>query len=171
MKSNTKTYNSNKDTLDILFEDFISDVLKQISALGSYQFFLIIVAIFYLLNKKEQSIILLLGFFIMNIIAIPIRLFLFKERPNPKPYRNIVEKVFASSNPSMHACRTTFITIFLITYFNNIQINIFLLFISFLIMYSRVYYKRHYLIDIVTGFTLGLITITLVEIIRVIIFF
>lgn len=156
-----------KENAQILIEDFIHDSFKQISALGSYQFYLIIIAIYFSLEKKLDTIILLLGFVIMNIIAIPIRLLLFKERPKPKPYRNLIEKIFASSNPSMHSARTTFLLIFFIMIFNNIGINIFLLFLGALIMYSRIYYKRHYLIDIVAGFTLGLITTILVEVILI----
>lgn len=154
-----------KDNMKFLIEDFIQDFFKQISIFGSYQFYLIITFLFFLLEKQNEVIILLLGFLIMNIIAIPIRLLFFKQRPKPKPYRNLIEKVFASSNPSMHSSRIIFLVIFLIRYFNKFGINIFLIFFSFLIMYSRIYNKRHYLIDVVAGFTLGLITIILVELI------
>lgn len=140
------------------------DFFQQMSALGSYPVYLIIVIIFFLINKKEEYLILISGFIALYIIAVPMRLAFFKERPEPKQYDNIFEKINASSIPSLHAARTSFLLIFFLEYFTNELTTAILLFIlSLLISYSRVYKKRHYPSDVIIGYLIGILIYNIIS--------
>lgn len=132
--------------------------LNEISYLGSYQFYIIIMVLFFATKKYNEFIFLILGFFIINVFLTPIRLMYYKERPKPKQYTNILEKIEASSFPSMHGARTVFLSLFLINYLKyNTIIAIFLVFIILLVSYSRVYRQSHYWIDVICGKIFGFI--------------
>ena len=139
------------------FKKILKDTLKQIGPIGSYQFFLLVIIYFFLLNQISVSLKLLIGLILLYIIAIPIRIIFFKERPKPIKYTNIVEKVIASSMPSLHSARSVFLALFFIDYFHyNYSSNIFFISILLIIFYSRIKNKRHYIIDIIVGAILGI---------------
>lgn len=134
----------------------LTDFYQQMSALGSTPIFIIIIFIFLLNKQFETAFFLSLGLIVLYAIAAPLRLMFFKERPIPKPYENIFEKIDASSVPSLHAARVGFLLLFLMDYFaTEIYTFIFLIVVSLLIVYSRIYRKRHYFADVVIGFILG----------------
>lgn len=99
----------------------------------------------------------------MYSIGILVRILYFKERPEKKQYNNILEKIDASSFPSMHASRATILLITLSTYFNfELKITTFLTLIWGTILYARIHKKRHDYKDIIGGTLLGIITFSLV---------
>jgi undecaprenyl-diphosphatase len=135
---------------------FFDDTFKQLSALGSYQFHAIVTAMFFLAEKYYEFIFLVIGYFIMKAFAIPIRLIFFESRPQAEEYKNIFEKISASSFPSLHASRIIFLLLFLINFFNNaFSVIFFLSGITILILYSRIYLKRHHPMDVVAGAVFG----------------
>lgn len=148
-----------------LTKDFTDDTFHEISPLGSYQIYLLIALIYFLFQKRFETIFLLIGFFIMNIIAIPIRYYLFKERPKPKKYTNKIEKIFASSFPSMHTTRIIFLSLFLLSTLQNTYIQPIILMLATIIIYSRIYNKRHHPSDILGGVILGILTFIFTNII------
>ncbi len=147
-----------RKTIDRFQKRFFDDTFKQIGTLGSYQFHAIILSMFFLTGLYSEFIFLLIGYFIMKAFAIPIRLILFENRPNPEKYTNIFEKISASSFPSLHASRALFLYLFLIQFFKfDIAITFFLSGILIVVLYSRIYLKRHFTMDVVFGATLGTI--------------
>lgn len=136
----------------------LDDTFKQLSALGSYQFTTIVLLVFLLNENYDYALFLAISYILMKVITIPIKLIFFKERPKPKTYNNIIEKVSASSFPSTHCARITFLFLFFINFFKyKIMLSFFLLIIHLLTCYSRIYTKRHYLIDVLAGILLGTI--------------
>ena len=67
-----------------------------------------------------------------------------------------MEKLDASSFPSIHAARATFLFIILSKFlFVGDIYGAFLGFMLFLVFYSRVYLKKHYWIDVIVGGVVG----------------
>jgi undecaprenyl-diphosphatase len=136
-----------------LIKEFIEDS----SAFGSLSFFLFLIFLFLILGEVKLGIWLILGFILSFAFVIIIRLFYFKERPQKKEYKNIIEKINASSFPSLHSWRIVMIFVFLSYYYNSIYLVIFLGIIAILVFFSRKYLKFHYWTDIIFGAIFGLI--------------
>jgi len=135
---------------------FLDDFLKQITTLGSYQIYIIISILLLILNLNKEFFELALGFIIMHLIGIPIRIIFFRDRPLKKKYSNILEKIAASSMPSFHATRIIFLMFFFNVFFNEkLYIELFLFLLTLIVLYARIYRKRHYPIDILVGIGLG----------------
>jgi len=102
------------------------------------------------------SIYLFVDLLLVVLITIFVRAIYFKPRPNKMAYNNFLEKLDASSFPSIHSARITSLFLSYILYFKaNLFLSVFLFLIAFLIFYSRVYLKKHDWIDVSAGFMLG----------------
>ena len=132
--------------------------MEEVTFLGGLLFYLIITFYFLFKNDYDSFKILIIGLFIIYIIAALIRMVYFKERPKKVSYENFLEKIDASSFPSIHAARISFLFIFMITRVLDSYYWVFLgLILTILMLSSRIYLKKHYFIDIIGGTFLGLI--------------
>jgi len=136
-----------------LIKDFIEDA----SAFGSLAFFLFLIFLFLILGQIKLAIWLAVGLILSFIIVMGIRLFYFKERPNKKDYNNFLEKLEASSFPSLHAFRIVLILILISYYYKSIYFVILLGIMTIIVFYSRKFLKKHYWTDIIFGAIFGLI--------------
>lgn len=151
---NTKSNLINmKQTLKEIFEE----ALENISKLGSNEISLIVLATIFILIGIKEGITITIGFFILTLVAIIIRLCFFKNRPNSKKFNNMIEKVKASSTPSMHSARISYFGFFVSNVFGNLMFSILIGVVIFLVAFSRYYEKKHYLIDIILGLLFGTI--------------
>ena len=74
-------------------------------------------------------------------------------------YRGFIEKIDASSFPSIHAARITLLFVFFVKFFFKDLILISLSFmILVMVLSSRIYLKKHYFSDLLGGIFLGLFT-------------
>jgi len=136
-----------------LIKEFIEDA----TAFGSLSFFLFLIFLFLILGEVKLSIWLIWGLILSFVFIVIIKLFYFKERPKKKDYKNIIEKLDASSFPSLHSWRITMIFVFLSYYYKSFYLVILLGIIAILVFFSRKYLKKHYWIDIIFGALFGLI--------------
>ncbi len=137
----------------------LKKIFEEITVLGGLMFFLLFSFWFLIQEKFTIFIVLILGQFIIYLIILIFRLFYFKHRPNRIKYRTLLEKLDANSFPSIHAARIVFLFIFLVAFVVKNIFFISLLFIlTLLVLYSRIYLKKHYLIDVIGGVILGIIT-------------
>ena len=132
-------------------------IFEELTFLGGILFYLIF-AIFFLFTKGYGVFFqILLSLFIIYFITFLIRLFYFKHRPKKTTYNSFVGKVDASSFPSIHAARITFLTIFIIILYTPSTLYlIFILLLYLLVLYSRIYLLKHDLIDVFGGILLGI---------------
>ena len=95
------------------------DLIRDISALGSMIFCIIILLIF--LATKNYYLLRqwIAGLAVVYIIVILIRTFYFKHRPVQLPHTSYIERLDASSFPSLHAARSTLLCSILIGYFGS----------------------------------------------------
>ena len=100
---------------------------------------------------------LVIGIILIYLIVIFVKLIYFKNRPEKIPYSSMIERLDASSFPSLHAARTGFLGIIFIKFFNNMIISVILAVLTVLICYSRVYLKKHDAKDVIAGIVLGIL--------------
>ena len=137
-------------------ENIIRMFFNQITELGSLTIIAILIVILYFF-EKELSIKLFVGVIIITLIAMIIKSLFFKARPKKQKTKTLIERIDASSFPSIHSARITFLTFWITAYSKNIILKIFLVAIGIIVAYSRIYLKKHYLSDVIAGIILGLI--------------
>ena len=98
---------------------------------------------------------LLLVLLANEIIGSLIKIFFHKSRPDGQAYKGILEKIDAGSFPSLHASRITIVYLTLFSHVTDIYIKVAILLMMLAVMISRVLLKRHFIIDIVGGFVIG----------------
>jgi len=127
-----------------------------ITQLGSPLFLIIITILAYLYIDKKAAANLFFAYAIALVVIVGIRSLYFKERPNKKKYHNIFQKLTYSSFPSAHAAKSVIMAYFFSITFPNIYIILLVWALAFLVSYSRIYLKYHFVIDVVVGALLGL---------------
>ncbi len=131
------------------------EVIKAVSAFGTLPFYLFLSIFVLLLGETKLFIWLFVGLIFSYIIMVPIRLLYYKERPRKESYKNILEKIDASSFPSSHSLKITLIFCLASFYYASIYVAGLFFLLYFFVLFSRYYLKKHYLIDIAIGSLIG----------------
>jgi undecaprenyl-diphosphatase len=135
----------------------IKEFIEECSAFGSLPFFLFLIFLFFILGEIQLSTWLVLGLILSFALVILIKLFYFKQRPQKKDYHNIIEKLDASTFPSLHSMRIVLILVFLSYYYKSVYLVFLLGIIACIVFYSRKYLKKHYWMDILFGALFGFV--------------
>lgn len=144
----------------------LKKIFEEITFFGGIAFYLMFSLIFLIFGKVDYFSILIVILTIIYLISLIIRLVYFKQRPKKVGYKNFLGKIDASSFPSIHSARAVFIFLFLAVYvLHNNLLKIFLFVITLLVLYSRIYLKKHDIIDILGGTLLGIFLFIIVLII------
>ena len=125
---------------------------------GGIAFYLSVTILLLIFQKYTFALRLFLGLVIIYFITFVIRLFYFKERPQKMRYINLLEKIDASSFPSIHAARITYLFLFVLFFlssFLNPILDILMGVVSLLVIYSRIYLFKHDIVDVIAGIILG----------------
>ena len=151
-----KIFEKNKFILDI--------IIKDLSSLGSLVFYVFWMLFFLLIAEFILFSKLFLGLILSFLIIIIIRFFYYRSRPEKIEYDNFFQKIYSSSFPSFHAFRSFLLYGFLILYFKEIFLSIFLTLIYIGILFSRWYLKKHFISDLFFGFVFGIITFIFIQV-------
>lgn len=134
---------------------YLDTAMRDITALGTVPYHAIFLVFLLLFSRYELFYTVLLGEILIYVISVFLKLAFFKNRPQKMGHGNVLEKIEASSFPSVHTARIFFVSILLMLRINNLMIAAFLLLLSLLVAYSRIYLKKHYFIDVLVGAVLG----------------
>ena len=138
----------------------ISDVaFRDITTFGGAIFYTILVVSLFLFHQQKLAFILLAGFIITLFITVIIRLLYFRPRPVKQEFHNIIERIDASSFPSLHTSRAIFLAGIGISYSPSFLFSLFCMLSAALIIYSRIHLKKHDGIDVLGGIVVGLGTL------------
>jgi membrane-associated phospholipid phosphatase len=139
--------------------------IHEITVLGSLVFYGILLLFFLAVQDILMFKVLLTGCIITFTITILIRTFYFKDRPAKQEYKNWVERMDASSFPSLHSARIIFLMLVFMFKFQHLYTSLLFILLALVVMISRVYLKKHDWIDISSGAFLGLFTYWIITLI------
>lgn len=132
-------------------------IFWHLSVFGT-ELFMVVLAIFaFLLNQYRLSLQLAAGFVLVFAVGIPLKLIFYKERPEKRTHRTMVQKIDAASFPSLHSNRASMLVIILSAFFRNNYVGLFLFAISLIVAYSRIFLQRHYWSDVIFGYIFGIV--------------
>lgn len=137
-----------------IFQKQLHEFFRDITAMGGFAASLLIILLFI---SSPLLIPLLVGSALTAGIIVLIRIFYFKPRPKKEDYANLLEKIDASSFPSLHAARIVFLTILFSVHFANQYLTILCTIVAILVAYSRIYLQKHDWIDVIGGIVVGVV--------------
>jgi len=140
-----------------MLKHIIVDLVGEVSALGSVITYGIIALMFFALGFNAVFTQLIIALIFGYTLTSLLRSVFFKQRPNKKKYTNFIEKIDASSFPSLHAMRSAFLGVILISFFQNFLATALIVLCIAAVGTSRVMEKRHYAADVIAGVILGII--------------
>jgi len=139
-------------------ERYLPHFWRDFTALGGALFYLLIMLLALVLRSMDLFWTLLFGFVFTTIIVCLVRTFYYRDRPVKVPYRNFMERIDASSFPSLHTGRGVFLMLVLASFFHSLWGAVFLMVLAGFIAYSRLYLQKHDLVDVFFGIVLGALT-------------
>lgn len=145
-------------------EKHLNDFFRDITSFGGAGVYALILFITLFLNTS-LFIRLLIGFLVTLTAVFLTRILYFKNRPKKESHNNFIEKIDASSFPSLHSARITFLALTFSNYFINRFVTLFCILIATLVIYSRIHRKKHDWVDVIAGMTLGGLVFWLVTLI------
>jgi len=131
---------------------------EEITFFGGIAFYLFVIILLLIFQKYIFALRLFLGLMIIYFITFIIRLSYFKDRPEKITHTNFLERIDASSFPSIHAARITCLFLFFLFslfFFLPIAVKILMGVVLLLTIYSRLYLSKHDFIDVLAGIILG----------------
>jgi membrane-associated phospholipid phosphatase len=132
------------------------DAIRDITSLGSTSIVLFTLLILLVIQQYTIFTQFITGILSLYAIVIIIRCFYFKQRPKKEEYKGWLQKMDASSFPSMHTARAwLYVAIFSTA--TTPPITIALALIALAVSYSRIKLFKHFFIDVFAGALLGLI--------------
>ena len=128
---------------------------RDVTAMGGFASSLLLILLFI---SSPLLMPLIAGSILTAALVIMIRLFYFKPRPKKEDYSNLLEKIDASSFPSLHTARIVFLALIFSVHFANPYLAVLCTIVAALVSYSRIYLQKHDLIDVVGGIIVGGVT-------------
>ncbi|PLW80405.1 hypothetical protein C0585_02955 [Candidatus Woesearchaeota archaeon] len=131
-------------------------IFKEITLAGSGAANILIIAILLIIGETRAFILLTACLIISITLTVLIRSFYFKNRPKKQKHNNFLEKIDASSFPSLHSMRVA-MYLFIFTSLYGYLAFITFLPLSILVVISRLILRKHDVYDVSFGFIIGLI--------------
>ncbi len=136
---------------------YITIFFRDVTSLGGAFFYGLVSLLALAVGEMELFIRLVIGFALCVGITSLIRVFYFKNRPAKQNYHNFLERLDASSFPSLHTARIVFLCITLAGFFQDNYVTGVLTFVAVLVAYSRTYLQKHDWWDLLGGVVLGVV--------------
>lgn len=135
----------------------IDEFFQDLKALGGLPFYVIIIALFLIMGDYVTAFALSLGLILAYLMTAGIRSVYYKDRPKKVKYKTKLEKLDASSFPSLHTIRVVVLGIILATVISSPLFSMLVIPCVILAAYARVKLKRHHLMDVFGGAVLGIV--------------
>jgi membrane-associated phospholipid phosphatase len=143
------------------FKEVTGNTLRDFSGLGN---FVIIVMVLSVALSYDYGLLLraVIGLFILLMACNVIKAVFPKNRPVKMSHTNILEKMEAGSFPSIHSAHIMYLSMVVIHFVNSALVDILFAIAIVVVGYSRYYLKKHFFIDIIAGYAIGLAAYTIV---------
>ena len=143
-----------------LAQRFYTEVVRDISSLGGFVFSVSIGLILGYMSFIQRDVDILLYYVIGQVMLVTIvavtRLIYFKDRPEKMQYKGVIERIEASSFPSLHAARGMFCALTVGSIIGGPWAYLWFGFFGLGIGISRILLRRHDWIDIFFGWLLAI---------------
>lgn len=139
-----------------------NDFFRDITSFASLWWYLTISLVFLITKNYDIFLRLASGLLLIYFIVVVIRTFYFKNRPKKYSYNSYMEKLDASSFPSLHSARAVFMSIVLMIFFDNVFLSALLAALVIITAYSRIQLRKHDLIDVLAGVVVGIVVYSIV---------
>jgi len=136
-----------------LIEKHINEFFRDITGFGGIWFYLLFLLFGFLVFGADFVLSPFVVLVVIYAVAVFVRVFYFKDRPFHELHRNFFERIDASSFPSIHAARATALAYFISGVFSNA--TWLAVVVAFFVCVSRIYLRKHYLVDVIGGIILG----------------
>jgi len=128
----------------------------QLTQFGGLVFYVAVLGLLLLLNQMRIFLALLASLVACMGLAVLIRSFYFKARPERMKHSNFLERMDASSFPSIHSMRSVSLAFWLSVYFGSSLIAVYLVSLAVLVILSRIILKKHDVSDVFFGMVFSL---------------
>lgn len=128
---------------------------RDITSLGGMFVYGIIILFLLTLDSFHLALQLIVALVMISVLTIIIRSLYFRPRPKQEAYSNFLEKIDASSFPSIHAARAWALAL-IIGKATSQMTFILLATLAVFVCFSRIALKKHHFSDVVVGSILGI---------------
>jgi len=144
-----------------MFANFVKSIFRDITTFGGLPFHGILI-LFFLATNVTIAIDLVIALVIIVLIAVISRSLYYKPRPKELPHDTWLERLEASSFPSIHAARSMFLATYFAILLQSAATSILLAALALGVCYSRIHMKRHDFWDLLAGSIVGIATAIIV---------
>ena len=144
---------------------FLNYVFLFFTFLGDGLFIVSLSILFLILNKRKLCLLIISSYLLSGLIAQALKYFVIEARPaldkGLEGYNNFIENVTLHNNqgfPSGHSASAFALAAGLALYFTNKKLGLIFLLTAIAIGYSRIYLGQHFLIDVLAGSFIGVIS-------------
>lgn len=139
-----------------------SENVKDIAALGGNPVYFLVGGLFWFFGQPQVMYQLIVSLILCYMLTTLFRITFFRERPKKQQYKNFLERIDASSFPSLHSMRAAVIAVTIGMFFNQPLVWILAAIAAVSVAITRVLQKRHHKSDVITGLIIG-VAITVVS--------
>jgi len=132
-----------------------TEFLQDLKALAGVPLFFVVIVISYVVGRPVFALQLFVGLVLAYVLTFGIRTFYFRVRPDKEKYSNYLQRINASSFPSMHAMRASVFATLLVLFFQNSLLSVLFVLCALGVGVSRVLTKRHHASDVIVGWIFG----------------
>ncbi|MBN2094503.1 MAG: phosphatase PAP2 family protein [Candidatus Aenigmarchaeota archaeon] len=138
-------------------DHYVNEILEQVTSFGGMFFHLFLICFMFALGEIILSLQLFASFILTYAVTLVLRLAHFRDRPKKLAYSNIIEKVEASSFPSLHSMRVSAIFCLFYLFYGPGLVSLIFLGTALAVFLSRHWLKKHHPSDILAGAILGVL--------------
>lgn len=139
---------------------FFDEAVRDVSALGGFAFsglMFFVLGLWSYVNRGNFTwlVIYFGGHVALVVVTIVMRIVHFKDRPQRMIHHTFLEKIEASSFPSLHAARGMFCALVVGGILGGVGWYVLMGFVGSVVGISRVVLRKHDVVDVVFGLMLG----------------
>ena len=138
------------------YQRFFDDYVRDLTAFASLPVFGFLFLASLAIKRYDLAAQFFLAVVLTWALFFPIRYLVFRPRPKKLAYHNLLERLDASSFPSLHAARSVMLVLILSQLFVQLEARLLLWTLALGIMWSRLYLQKHRIEDLVVGSIMGL---------------
>lgn len=138
-----------------LYDYILNETFTAVTSFGTPVFYLFAILLL-IIAKAPFALSLFLSLLFVELLCAAIKIAYRKERPVPQLKKIIFDKIDANSFPSVHSARIALLVTMVILYYKNTLLSVLGIALMLGVGYSRIYLKRHYFIDVLFGFIIGI---------------